>query len=71
MYLGVKKSIKDYCVRPKYERPERKAAIRKIPSMIYTSPESLAFIREKDKDVNSSYCKEIEAEVAHINTKTK
>lgn len=39
--------------------------------MIYTSPESLAFIREKDKDVNSSYCKEIEAEVAHIKMKKK
>ena len=33
--------------------------------------ESLAFIREKDKDVHSDYCKEIEAEVAHIKKKTK
>ena len=58
-------------MRPKYERPERKAPIRKIPSMIYTSPQALAFIREKDKDVQSDYYKEIEAEVAHIKMKTK
>ena len=58
-------------MRPKYEKPEREAPIRKIPLMIYTSPQALAFIREKDKDVHSDYCKEIEADVAHIKMKTK
>ena len=58
-------------MRPKYDRPERKAPIRKIPSMIYTSPAALAFIKEKNKDINSDYCKEIEADVAHIKKKMK
>ena len=40
-------------------------------SVTYTSPAALAFIKEKDKDINSDYCKEIEADVAHIKKKMK
>ena len=40
--------------------------IEKIPSMVYTSPESLKYIRGKDKDVNSKQMKEMEVQFDHI-----
>ena len=71
MESGVKRTIQDYCIKPKYIRPERKRQMQKIPSMDYTSKESLEFIKKKDKDLKADYFKQIEKDVAHITKKSK
>ena len=69
--LGIKKSIKDYCIKPKHERPEKRRVFEKIPSMVYTSPESLKYIKGKDKDINTKEIKKMEAQFEKIPKKTK
>ena len=71
MELGVKRTIKDSCITPKYIRPEKKRQMEKIPSMEYTSKESLEFIKKKDKDVKTDYFRQIEKDVAHITKNSK
>ena len=66
IFSGIKKSIKDYCIKPKYERPAKRRVIEKIPPMVYTLPESLKYIRGKAKDVNSKQMKEMEVQFEHI-----
>ena len=68
---GVKRTIQDYCIKPKYIRSERKRQIQKIPSMDYTSKESLEFIQKKDKDLEADNFKDIEKDLAHIPKKTQ
>ena len=67
----MRKSIKDYCIKPKYEKPERRKVIQKIPSMVYTSPEALKYIKGKDKDANNKEMREIDSQFDHIPKKTK
>ena len=45
--------------------------MQKIPSMDYTSKESLEFIKKKDKDLKTDCFKQIEKDVAHITKKSK
>ena len=33
IFEGIKKSIKDCCIKPKYERPAKRRVIEKIPSI--------------------------------------
>ena len=71
MELGVKRTMQDYYIKPKYIRPETKRQMQKISSMDYTSKESLEFIKKKDKDLKADYFKEIEKDLAHIPKKTQ
>ena len=45
--------------------------MEKIPSMEYTSKESLEFIKKKDKDVKADYFRQIEKDIAHITNNRK
>ena len=71
MELGVKRTIKNYCIKPKYIRPEEKRQMEKIPFMEYTSKENLEFIKKKDKEVKADYFRQIEKDVTHISKNRK
>ena len=45
--------------------------MEKIPSMEYTSKESLEFIKKKDKDVKADYFRQIKKDIAHITKNSK
>ena len=45
--------------------------MQRVPSVDYTSKESLEFIKKKDKDLKVDYFKEIEKDLAHIPKKTQ
>ena len=42
-----------------------------IPTSVYNDPESLAFIRERDKDRDAEYVQQFRNDVAHIPLKKR
>jgi hypothetical protein len=50
--LGVPKSIQEYVAKPHYHRDGAKKKRQGIPSLVFTSEESLAYIKSRDKDYN-------------------
>lgn len=72
-YLSItvpKKSIKDYVTKPEYDetkqRKSRVSIVDQIPDSVYNSDDSLAFIRERDKDRKAEYVAEFHRDLKHI-----
>ena len=56
--IGSNKSIREYFMKPTYERKvdNRRTGLQ-IPSVVYTSEESMKYIKGRDKDYKSNKSK--------------
>ena len=65
-FTGVRRSIKDFRPRLDFRKPKTRSLVKSLPNAMYTSPECLKVIKNRDKDANAHYVQEYITEVSDM-----